>query len=343
MLGAALAEALGDRAGIRRFGDASVPMDEAVATAVIDVGGRPYAVIDLPFRGERIGDAADPARRARPRVVRADRRGDAPPARRPAATTITSPRPRSRPSPARCAPACEPDPRRTRRRVDEGRRSDEPLGDADADRGRRLRRRQPRQHRAGAHAGRRRGDGRPRPGRAAARRRPGRARGRGRGAGDGAPASAPAWSNRSAPGSPPTARSSASASACSSCSTAATRTARGPWACSPGGRSGCEDAPTLPHIGWNQVDPSSRAPAVRRDRRWRRPVLRPLLRRAAGRRPDRCVVLATTEHGRPFVSAVARGSLVGVQFHPERSGDGRSAPAGQLSWPRPAVAARIPA
>jgi imidazoleglycerol-phosphate dehydratase len=55
VLGAALAEALGDRAGIRRFGDASVPMDESVATAVIDVGGRPYAVIDLPFRGERAG------------------------------------------------------------------------------------------------------------------------------------------------------------------------------------------------------------------------------------------------------------------------------------------------
>ena len=55
VLGAALAEALGDRAGIRRFGDSSVPMDESVATAVIDVGGRPYAVIDLPFRAERAG------------------------------------------------------------------------------------------------------------------------------------------------------------------------------------------------------------------------------------------------------------------------------------------------
>src|SRR5258708_36903412 len=30
-------------------------MDESLATAVIDVGGRPYAVIDLPFRGERVG------------------------------------------------------------------------------------------------------------------------------------------------------------------------------------------------------------------------------------------------------------------------------------------------
>ena len=55
VLGAALAEALGDRSGIARFGDAAVPMDEAVATAVVDVGGRPYAVIDLPFKGKRAG------------------------------------------------------------------------------------------------------------------------------------------------------------------------------------------------------------------------------------------------------------------------------------------------
>jgi len=55
VLGSAFAEALGERAGIRRFGDASVPMDESVATVVLDVGGRPYAVVDLPFRGERVG------------------------------------------------------------------------------------------------------------------------------------------------------------------------------------------------------------------------------------------------------------------------------------------------
>jgi imidazoleglycerol-phosphate dehydratase len=54
-LGAALGEALGDRSGIVRFGDASVPMDDSVATAVVDVGGRPYAVVELPFRGERCG------------------------------------------------------------------------------------------------------------------------------------------------------------------------------------------------------------------------------------------------------------------------------------------------
>jgi imidazoleglycerol-phosphate dehydratase len=55
VLGAAFAEALADRAGIRRFGDAQTPMDESLAAAAVDIGGRPYAVIDLPFRGERVG------------------------------------------------------------------------------------------------------------------------------------------------------------------------------------------------------------------------------------------------------------------------------------------------
>ena len=56
VLGSAFDAALGDRAGIVRFGDARVPMDESLASAVVDVGGRPYAVIDLPFRGERAGE-----------------------------------------------------------------------------------------------------------------------------------------------------------------------------------------------------------------------------------------------------------------------------------------------
>ena len=55
VLGAALAQALGDRSGVARFGDCSVPMDESVATAVVDVGGRPYVLIDLPFKGKRAG------------------------------------------------------------------------------------------------------------------------------------------------------------------------------------------------------------------------------------------------------------------------------------------------
>ncbi len=44
VLGQALREALGDKAGVRRFGDATVPLDEALVQAVVDVSGRPYCV-----------------------------------------------------------------------------------------------------------------------------------------------------------------------------------------------------------------------------------------------------------------------------------------------------------
>jgi imidazoleglycerol-phosphate dehydratase len=44
VLGQALREALGDKKGIRRFGDALIPMDESLAQAVVDVSGRPYTV-----------------------------------------------------------------------------------------------------------------------------------------------------------------------------------------------------------------------------------------------------------------------------------------------------------
>jgi imidazoleglycerol-phosphate dehydratase len=43
-LGQALRQALGDKQGIRRFGDATVPLDEALVQAVVDVSGRPYCV-----------------------------------------------------------------------------------------------------------------------------------------------------------------------------------------------------------------------------------------------------------------------------------------------------------
>ncbi|GAB3549314.1 imidazoleglycerol-phosphate dehydratase HisB [Arthrobacter tumbae] len=43
-LGEVLREALGDKAGIRRFGEATVPLDEALANAVVDISGRPYLV-----------------------------------------------------------------------------------------------------------------------------------------------------------------------------------------------------------------------------------------------------------------------------------------------------------
>jgi imidazoleglycerol-phosphate dehydratase len=54
-LGQALNQALAERKGIRRFGDATVPLDEALSQVAIDLGGRPYASIDLPFRGAMIG------------------------------------------------------------------------------------------------------------------------------------------------------------------------------------------------------------------------------------------------------------------------------------------------
>lgn len=79
-------------------------------------------------------------------------------------------------------------------------------------------------------------------------------------------------------------------------------------------------APTLPHIGWNQVE-----------RRREHALLAGLadgtdlyfVHSYAGR-PDGAaadaVVLAETQHGARFVSAVDRGNVLGVQFHPERSG-----------------------
>ena len=78
-------------------------------------------------------------------------------------------------------------------------------------------------------------------------------------------------------------------------------------------------APTLPHIGWNQVE-----------RRRDHPLFRLVddgadfyfVHSYAGEVDPSAAdaVLATTTHGAAFVSAVARGSLLGVQFHPERSG-----------------------
>lgn len=57
-LGRALDEALGDRRGIRRFAHAYAPLDEALARAVIDLSGRPYARVALGFVRPSIGTVA---------------------------------------------------------------------------------------------------------------------------------------------------------------------------------------------------------------------------------------------------------------------------------------------
>ena len=88
----------------------------------------------------------------------------------------------------------------------------------------------------------------------------------------------------------------------------------------PGRTRRLEDAPTLPHIGWNQVE-----------RRRDHPAFAGVTDAAdfyfvhsyAGvpDGPDaETVTLARTGHGAPFVSAIARANVLGVQFHPERSG-----------------------
>ena len=80
-------------------------------------------------------------------------------------------------------------------------------------------------------------------------------------------------------------------------------------------------APTLPHIGWNQVERTRNHPlfdGIARDADFY------FVHSFAGV-PDGSdaedVVLARTTHGSSFVSVIARDNLLGVQFHPERSGD----------------------
>lgn len=55
-LGQALAEALGNKAGINRYGEAVVPMDEALCRTVIDLSGRFYLVYEVPVKRQKIGN-----------------------------------------------------------------------------------------------------------------------------------------------------------------------------------------------------------------------------------------------------------------------------------------------
>ena len=56
VLGAAVARALGDKRGIRRFGNALIPMDETLAEAAIDISGRPFLAWTVDFERAKIGD-----------------------------------------------------------------------------------------------------------------------------------------------------------------------------------------------------------------------------------------------------------------------------------------------
>ena len=120
-LGQAIDRALGDRAGIRRYGHAVLPMDETLVTCAVDLGGRPFWVWNAPMPTPKIGTfdselvadfwqavchpgADEPAR----------------PARTTAGTATTSARRSSRAWPARSATACERDPRGEGRPLDQG-------------------------------------------------------------------------------------------------------------------------------------------------------------------------------------------------------------------------------
>jgi len=54
-LGQAVKDALGDKSGIRRFGHATVPMEETLVTSAVDLGGRPFFVFDVRFPTPKIG------------------------------------------------------------------------------------------------------------------------------------------------------------------------------------------------------------------------------------------------------------------------------------------------
>lgn len=54
-LGQAFAEALGEKKGISRYGDATIPMDEALILTAVDISGRAYLGLDLPIPAQKVG------------------------------------------------------------------------------------------------------------------------------------------------------------------------------------------------------------------------------------------------------------------------------------------------
>lgn len=55
-MGQAIAQALGDKTGIRRYGTAFAPMDEALAMVVVDISGRAFLSFDAPMPAQKVGD-----------------------------------------------------------------------------------------------------------------------------------------------------------------------------------------------------------------------------------------------------------------------------------------------
>ena len=76
-------------------------------------------------------------------------------------------------------------------------------------------------------------------------------------------------------------------------------------------------APTLPHIGWNTVELLGRHPLF--DGIGSGTAFY-FVHSYVAAPDDPGIVIAEAEHGSPFPAAIARGNLLGVQFHPERSG-----------------------
>ena len=299
--GTAVAAALGSREGVARYGSAIVPMDEARATAAVDLVRRPHAEIALASpatvsagsrsRCFRTHSSASPWRRAAPST-----------SRRRAATTTTSPRPRSRRSARRCGRRCS---RRRRHPLDQGRRVRVVLADYGAGNLRSV-------SSAFARAGARRRS-RPTPrtvseaplaviagvghvesaARGLARERPRRGdprsrRSRQAGARHLRRHAAPLRGERRGRPRP--------------------RPARRPRPAHPG-------ATRVPHMGWNEL--AARGPSALVDGLDGEDVY--FAHSYAVEPADEARRRAAVDHDGRVVAAVEQGALAGVQFHPERS------------------------